>query len=116
MLMNGQGDIPLIEQLDVTATPRGHARYYWLKWISDGFGSPINIPVIIARGVGEGPVLGVTAAVHGNELNGVPVIQRIFKEINIAHLKGTIVGVPVVKAAEVDLVEVDDLIVDLGIL
>lgn len=33
---------------------------------------------------------------HGNELNGIPVIQRLFKEINIEELNGTIVGVPVV--------------------
>lgn len=96
MQMNGQGDIPLIEQLDVTATPRGQTRYYWLKLISDGFGFPINVPVIVSRGVGEGPVLGVTAAVHGNELNGIPVIQRLFNEVDARELRGTIVGIPVV--------------------
>ena len=40
--------------------------------------------------------MGLTAAVHGNELNGVPVIQRLFKTIDIQQLKGTIVGIPVV--------------------
>ncbi|MDF1695134.1 MAG: succinylglutamate desuccinylase/aspartoacylase family protein [Saprospiraceae bacterium] len=96
MQMNGHDNIPLIEHLDVSVTPRGHTRYYWLKLISDGFGSPINVPVIIARGIGEGPVLGVTAAVHGNELNGIPVIQRLFNEVDATELRGTIVGIPVV--------------------
>ena len=67
MQINGLDDIPIIEQIDITKTPKGEIKYYWLKLISDGFGVPINVPVMVARGVGDGPVLGVTAAVHGND-------------------------------------------------
>lgn len=94
--MNGQSDIPQIEEIDITNTAKGSIGYYWLKLISDGFGSPINVPVMVARGMGDGPILGVTAAVHGNELNGIPVIQRLFNEIDAKELRGTIVGIPVV--------------------
>ena len=59
-------------------------------------GMPIRVPLIVARGKKDGKVLGLTAAVHGNELNGIPVIQRIFKEINVQELKGSIVGIPVI--------------------
>jgi predicted deacylase len=38
----------------------------------------------------------LTAALHGNELNGIPVIQRLFNEIDVNELKGVIVGIPVV--------------------
>ena len=93
--MNGQTDIQQIEEIDISKTPKGEVGYYWLKLISDGFGSPINVPVMVARGIGDGPVLGVTAAVHGNELNGVSVIQRLFNEIDTKELRGTIVGIPV---------------------
>lgn len=96
MQMNGQPDILQIEELDINKTAKGQIGYYWLKLISDGFGSPINVPVIVARGMADGPVLGVTAAVHGNELNGISVIQRLFKEVDPKELKGTIVGIPVV--------------------
>jgi predicted deacylase len=96
MQINGLNDIRQIEKIDITKTPKGEIRYYWLKLISDGFGSPINVPVIVARGVGDGPVLGVTAAVHGNELNGISVIQRLFNEVDPTELRGTIVGIPVV--------------------
>ena len=95
MQMNGQTDIQQIEEIDISKTPKGEVGYYWLKLISDGFGSPINVPVMVARGIGDGPVLGVTAAVHGNELNGVSVIQRLFNEIDTKELRGTIVGIPV---------------------
>src|SRR5690606_7085540 len=42
-----------------------------------------------------GITLGLTAALHGNELNGIPVIQRLFREIDVKKLKGNIIGIPV---------------------
>lgn len=89
-------DIPEIMELDITQTPVGTIGHYWMKIISDGMGKAINVPVMVARGHQDFPVLGLTAAVHGNELNGIPVIQRLFNEIDVKDLKGTIVGVPVV--------------------
>ena len=35
----------------------------------------------------------MTAAVHGNELNGVRVIHDIFEQIDVGSLRGTLVGV-----------------------
>lgn len=89
-------DIPMILEFDLEQTPRQSIRHYWLKVISDGLGSPICVPVMVARGKKDFPILGLTAAVHGNELNGIPVIQRLFNEIDVKELKGTIVGIPVV--------------------
>lgn len=91
-----QDNMPMILDFNLEDTPRGTKRNYWLKIISDGFANPICIPVMVARGLKDGPVLGLTAAVHGNELNGIPVIQRLFNEVEIDELRGTIVGVPVV--------------------
>lgn len=85
-----------LEELNLEKIERGSIRYFWLKLVSDGFGKAISIPVMVAKGVEDGPVLGLTAAVHGNELNGIPVIQRLFKEIDVNELKGTIIGIPVV--------------------
>ncbi len=96
MLTHTQTKIETIKNFDLSDTEPGTKRYYWLNLVSDGLGNPISIPLIIARGSQPGPVLGLTAAVHGNELNGIPVIQRLFTEIDPDELKGTIVGVPVV--------------------
>jgi len=96
MQMNTNSDVPMIQDLNIEDTPRGTRKHYWLKIISDGFSNPICIPVMVMRGLKDGPVLGVTAAVHGNELNGISVIQRLFNEVEIDELSGTIVGVPVV--------------------
>lgn len=89
-------DIPFIEEINIKNTPKCSINYYWLKIITDGFGKPIHIPVMVARGTQISPVLGITAAVHGNELNGIPVIQRLFNEIDVNTLRGVIIAIPVV--------------------
>ena len=96
MLLDVEKNIPVIKELKVDEAPKGTISHYWLQIATDGMGVPIHIPVIVARGSQDGKVLGLTAAVHGNELNGIPVIQRLFKEINVKELQGTIVGIPVV--------------------
>ncbi|GAB4408184.1 MAG: succinylglutamate desuccinylase/aspartoacylase family protein [Bacteroidia bacterium] len=88
-------DIPIVKELSLTDAPVGQVSRYWVHIVSGGMGLPIMIPVLVARGPHEGPVLGITAAVHGNELNGLPVIQKVFQMINVGRLHGTLVGVPV---------------------
>ncbi len=87
---------PVIDTLDLNAVPKNSISRYWLKIVEDGMGVPMMIPVMIAKGNDTGKVVGLTAAVHGNELNGIPVIQRLFTEIDVNELKGTVVGIPVV--------------------
>jgi len=96
MLLESEKKNQVIEELFVENAPKGKITRYWLNIVTDGMGVPIHIPIIVARGMKNGKTLGLTAAVHGNELNGIPVIQRIFKEINVQELKGSIVGVPVI--------------------
>ena len=61
---------------------------------SNGLAQPVYIPIIVARGTVEKPVLGLTAAIHGNEVNGVAVIQRVLADITIDSLQGTIIAIP----------------------
>ncbi len=84
-----------IKKLNVAKAPKGDITRYFLQIVADGMGMPVYIPLMVARGHSPGPIVGVTAAVHGNELNGIPVIQRLFKELDMSTLKGTVVGVPV---------------------
>lgn len=86
----------MIVEFNLEDTPKQSVRHYWLRIISDGLGQPICIPVMVARGKTDFPILGLTAALHGNELNGIPVIQRLFSEIDVTELNGVIVGIPVV--------------------
>ncbi len=43
-----------------------------------------------------GPVLCVTAAVHGDEINGVEIISRLLTHDVLRNLRGTLVAIPVV--------------------
>lgn len=85
----------MIRRLDLARVAPGTIQRFWLALMADGMGRPVHVPVIVARGKHDGPVLGVTAAVRGNEINGIPVIQRLFREIPIAELRGVLVGIPV---------------------
>ena len=60
----------------------------------DGINTPV--PVLVAKGTEEGPTLCLTAAVHGDELNGIEVVRRVLYNLNPLKLKGSVVGVPIV--------------------
>ena len=85
-----------ITQFNLDDFERGKLHKVWFDIVTDPFGQPISIPLLIGRGIKEGPVLGLTAAVHGNELNGIPVIQRLFESIKDETISGTVIGIPVV--------------------
>ncbi|CEI98949.1 hypothetical protein RMCBS344292_13044 [Rhizopus microsporus] len=71
----------------------------WIKMVQQGLGEWLRLPVIVCRGTEDGPVVGITAAVHGNELNGVPCIHRVVSEIDVNKLRGTVVAVPCVNVS-----------------
>ena len=55
----------------------------------------IDFPVIIANGSFDGPVLSITAAIHGTEITGVEIIRRVLtEEIDVKKLHGAIIAVP----------------------
>lgn len=69
-----------------------------LTWTSgtaiEGFVVPV--PVIVLNGKGPGPVLCLTAAVHGDELNGIEVTRRVLDDIDVEELNGAIIAIPIV--------------------
>ena len=56
----------------------------------------MSIPVHVQRGKRDGPTLFVSAAIHGDELNGIEIINRLLKSRSIARLRGTLIAVPMV--------------------
>ncbi|KAJ2595165.1 hypothetical protein GGF39_003935 [Coemansia sp. RSA 1721] len=87
--------IPTLTELDIESFPVGKISRVWIALAEDGMGLPIRVPVMIARGALQGPIVGITAALHGNELNGIPLIHRLFKDLDTQTLHGTLVAVPV---------------------
>ncbi|MDX1477063.1 MAG: succinylglutamate desuccinylase/aspartoacylase family protein [Saprospiraceae bacterium] len=95
MLQTGDAN-PVIRKLDLASLPKEAITRLWIHLVTDALGQPVCAPVVVARGAHPGPVLGMTAAVHGNEINGIPVIQRMFADLDVSNLRGTLVGVLVV--------------------
>ena len=59
-------------------------------------GFVVPVPVIVLNGKGPGPVLCLTAAVHGDELNGIEVTRRVLDDVDLEELNGAVIGVPIV--------------------
>ena len=68
----------------------------WLRLVDNALGRAIRIPVLVVRGARSGPVLGVSAAVHGDEVNGISIIHQLIQRLDPRKLSGTLVTVPVV--------------------
>lgn len=58
--------------------------------------APITIPVHVICGKKNGPRLFLSAAIHGDEINGVEIIRRLLKLPILKRLRGTIIAVPMV--------------------
>jgi predicted deacylase len=59
-------------------------------------GAAIEIPLILANGAGDGPVLWIDGAIHGDEPEGPLAVLQLMERLDPATLRGAVVGVPVV--------------------
>jgi predicted deacylase len=91
----------IVHTLEIDRLPAGAVSRLWLQVTTDGMGQAVHLPVLVAKGAHQGPVLGLTAAIHGNEINGISVIQHFFRDIQVDRLSGVVVGVPVVNVPAV---------------
>lgn len=58
--------------------------------------APVAMPVSVIHGRYPGPRLMVTAAVHGDELNGIEIIRRLLALPAVNRLSGTLIAAPIV--------------------
>ncbi|MCZ6680008.1 MAG: M14 family metallopeptidase [Candidatus Poribacteria bacterium] len=81
--------------LDIGQLPRQRKETGWLEVATQLDGGVCHLPFLYVTGRTAGPTLVVTAAVHGNEYEGVETIPRVFQQIEPERLQGTLVMVPV---------------------
>ncbi len=58
--------------------------------------SKITWPVYVIHGKKPGPVLFLSGAVHGDEINGVDIIRRVTQSKTLKQIRGTLIAIPVV--------------------
>ncbi len=56
----------------------------------------LSLPVAVVNGTRPGPRLWLSAAVHGDELNGVEIIRQVLTELRARSVRGTVVAEPIV--------------------
>ncbi len=58
--------------------------------------TPVTMSVHVIHGRRPGPVVFVSAGVHGDEVIGVEIVRRLLRAPNLANLRGTLLLVPIV--------------------
>ncbi|MFP5225136.1 MAG: succinylglutamate desuccinylase/aspartoacylase family protein [Actinomycetota bacterium] len=56
----------------------------------------MSLPVKVLHGKADGPTMWLSAAIHGDEINGVEVIRRLMDLLDPRDLRGTVIAVPIV--------------------
>jgi hypothetical protein len=56
----------------------------------------LSISVQVIRGKQPGPTLFISAAIHGDEINGVEIIRRLLQHKAMKYIRGTILAIPIV--------------------
>ena len=83
------------EELKVSKLKRGEVHRLYILMSDNAMGVPWRVPIVVIRGENKGPVVGITAAVHGDELNGIKTIFRLIESVSPKKLSGTLILVPV---------------------
>lgn len=55
-----------------------------------------TMPVTVIHSKKPGPVLFVSAAIHGDEINGVEIVRRLLNENRLQKIQGTLIAIPIV--------------------
>ncbi|MFT7558678.1 MAG: putative deacylase [Flavobacteriales bacterium] len=56
----------------------------------------VSLPIKVFRGKKDGPTIFISAAVHGDELNGIEIIRRLINQKSFEVIRGTVIAVPMV--------------------
>jgi uncharacterized protein len=59
-------------------------------------GGSLTLPIEVLHGVRPGPRVWLSAAIHGDELNGVEVVRKVLGEVTPGRLAGTLLAIPIV--------------------
>ena len=86
------------EPLELLGQKIAPGQYERLSWSATELfeGVPVSTPVLAVNGRLPGPTLCLTAAVHGDELNGIEIVRRVMHDLEAEKLSGAVIGVPIV--------------------
>ncbi|HEX6222596.1 MAG TPA: succinylglutamate desuccinylase/aspartoacylase family protein [Acidimicrobiia bacterium] len=80
---------------DVTVEP-GRKVQIELPFARVVTGATESLPVKVINGRSAGPNIWLSAAIHGDELNGIQIIRSVIKDLDAKTLRGAVIAVPIV--------------------
>ena len=83
-------------ELDGTAVAPGTTATVDLPIARLPTGDWVHMPVVVVHGRKRGPVVWLSGAVHGDELNGVEIVRRVVQSLDPTLQAGTVLAVPMV--------------------
>ena len=83
-------------ELGGVQVPAGTRRTIDLPVSSLSDHTPVSMAVHVVNGRRPGPVMFVSAAIHGDEVIGVEIVRRLLRAPNLDRMAGTLLAVPIV--------------------
>ncbi|TNE95655.1 MAG: succinylglutamate desuccinylase/aspartoacylase family protein [Deltaproteobacteria bacterium] len=83
------------ESLRINSLEPGKVHRFHIYLSDNSLGVPWRVPLIVIKGANPGPSLGITAALHGNELNGISTIFKLIKKVKPETMSGNLIMCPI---------------------
>lgn len=83
----------VISQLDLDDLAPGKTYSFFFQGVEMGTGQYWYVPVMVAKGAQGGKRLLLVSGVHGDELNPIRVVQRVFADLDATKLSGSVIGI-----------------------
>src|SRR6266576_2797159 len=79
-----------------TATAAPGQKAYGTIEVPAGIDAALSIPVVVAQGAKDGPVLALVSGAHGTEYASILALEKVIERLDPAALSGTVIVVPLV--------------------
>jgi hypothetical protein len=80
---------------DVTVKP-GRKTQIELPFARVITGATESLPIVVINGRSPGPVIWLSAAIHGDELNGIQIIRQVLRSLDARKVRGAVIAAPIV--------------------
>lgn len=84
---------PLLSSIDDKFNP-GTRQFVYIDIPELPNGAPMQLPVAVVDGAEPGPTCWISAAIHGDEINGVDIVRRLMRALDPTKMKGRLLAIP----------------------
>ena len=100
--MPARNDRPSIDTWNQLPIEKGASRDVKLAISESYSGMNVQVPIRISRAMKDGPVVFVTAALHGDEINGTGAVRQLIQDSELKLTRGALILVPVLNLLAFD--------------